>query len=403
MHPLQLILIIRLSISGFEKNMTYKPELFFRLISLLFFLVLVYPGLASVLTSQDASLEKRSLAKFPDLPTDTKSLRKFSSRFDQYMRDHMGARNWLVKQYSKVLLSLNTPPQDTLILGKKDWLFYANERTIQDYQNTELFTEKQLKIWGDSLIVRQKALAKKGIDYLFVIAPNKHTIYSEYLPDHIVKKHERSRLDQLTEYLKKHTEVNFLDLRPALLEAKKHNLLYWKKDTHWNRIGAAIAQKALAHKLNKMGYPVKVVASDFDQWTHRHKRKMDLAGFLGGAIKNEAYGPSYDEKDLPCIKRQNKSLKWRKKHRLKTNVQVSICSSQQKNLVMFRDSFSIEMLPFISHFFYKATYIWGLPSKDMFKYFVRSDTDIVIEERAERKLRKMPYPNKWTMNLDASI
>ena len=379
--------------------MSYKPDVFFRLISFLFFLALVYPGLASVLNTQDVSLEKRSLAEFPDLPSDVNSLRKFPSLFDDYFRDHMGARNWLVKQYSKALLSLDTSPKDSVVLGKEGWLFYANERTIQDFQNTELFTENQLKIWGDSLVIRQKALAEKRIDYLFVIAPNKHTIYSEYLPDHIVKKQQGSRFDQLTEYLEKHTDVNFLDLRPALFEAKKHHLIYWQRDTHWNRVGGAVAQKVVADKLIEMGYSIKLVASDYENWTHHYKRNLDLVGSLGGARKSETFGRSYDLEDLPCKNLQANQVRSRKDNKIKI-IHRSVCPSQQKNMVMFRDSFSNEMTPFLSNYFYQAKYIWGLPDEDTFIHFISSNTDIVIEERVERKLREMPDPLRWAMTID---
>ncbi len=380
--------------------MTYKPNVFFRLISVLFFLSLAYPSMTAVVNSQDASLEKRRLARLPKMPSDIASLRKFPALFERYFRDHMGSRNWLVKQYSRILLWLDTSPKYTVILGKNDWLFYADESVLQDYQNTELFTKEQLRIWGDSLVVRQKALAEKGIDYLFVIAPNKHTIYGEHLPDHIIKKQAKSRYDQIAEYIEQHTDVNFLDLRPALLEAKKYDLLYWERDTHWNRVGAAVAQKALANKLIEMGYSISLVVSDFDNWEHTYKRNMDLVGALGGARTIEEEGRSYDLSNLPCKKFKQGDQAWGKDNKKVTHVRKSICSSKQKNLVMFRDSFSIEMTPFLSNYFYEAKYIWSLPDEETFKNFISLNTDLVIEERVERKLRHLPRPQKWTMNFD---
>ncbi|NOR79858.1 MAG: hypothetical protein GQ529_03350, partial [Methyloprofundus sp.] len=244
------------------------------------------------------------------------------------------------------------------------------------------------------------ALAERGIDYLFVIAPNKHTIYGEYLPDHIIKKQELSRYDQLTSYLEKYTQVNFLDLRPALLEAKKHDLLYWERDTHWNRVGAAVAQKALASKLIEMGYPIKLVVSDYKNWKHTHKRDQDLVGSLGGVLEVETQGRSYDLNDLPCKKSDAGDQTWGEDNKRSTHVRTSICPSQQKNLVMFRDSFSIAMVPFLSNYFYEAKYLWSLPDEETFIHFINPDTDIVIEERVERTLRYLPGPHTWTMNLD---
>ena len=210
----------------------------------------------------------------------------------------------------------------------------------------------------------------------------------------------RSRYDQLTHYLEEHTDVNFLDLRPALLEAKKHDLLYWERDTHWNRVGAAVAQKVLANKLIEMGYSISLVESDFDNWEHTYKRNLDLVGALGGARVIEAQGRSYDLNDLPCKKSHAGDQTWGKDNKKVTHVRKSICPSKQKNLVMFRDSFSIEMTPFLSNYFYEAKYIWALPDEETFKNFISLNTDLVIEERVERKLRYMPRPHKWTMNFE---
>jgi hypothetical protein len=41
-----------------------------------------------------------------------------------------------------------------------------------------------------------------------------------------------------------------------------------------------------------------------------------------------------------------------------------------------------------------------LPDEDTFINFISPNTDIVIEERVERKLREMPDPLRWAMNID---
>lgn len=379
--------------------MAYKREVFFRLFTALFFLVLIIPGLFTVMGIQENSLEKRKQNDLPGLPVDFETLRKFPSLFEDYLQDHIGLKTWLNKLYSQALLRLGTSPVEKVVLGKDNWLFFAGERVISDFQNTELFNEEQLKIWVDSLIARQKALAEKGINYLFVIAPNKHTIYSEYLPDYIVKKQAQSRCDQLTDYLQKHTDVNFLDLRPALLQAKKRNILYWARDTHWNRVGAAVAQKALAAKLTKMGYPSTPVATDFKHWKHTYKRNQDLSSLLGGVRKIEEQGWSYHPDELPCGKSYSYEKTWGKDNQRVTSVLISNCPSGQHKMLMFRDSFSNELVPFLSNYFHEAKYLWILPDEDAFKYFLSSNIDIVIEERVERKLLYLPRPHKWIMNL----
>ena len=46
----------------------------------------------------------------------------------------------------------------------------------------------------------QDWLAAHGIRYVFVLTPDKHQIYPEYIPASIHRLHEQTRSDQLIEY-----------------------------------------------------------------------------------------------------------------------------------------------------------------------------------------------------------
>lgn len=379
--------------------MTYKRVYFFRLFSVLFFLTVAVPGALTLSGAEQRWLEKRRPATFPELPVDLESLRQFPAQFEKYFQDHIGFRYYFNKGYSQALVSINTSPvAKKVILGKNDWLFFIADGALDDYRNTALFTQKQLRIWAASLETRQQVLAKKGIDYLFVIAPNKHTIYSEYIPDYIVKKQERSRCDQLVEYLQKHTQVNFLDLRPVLLKAKQTHLLYWQKDTHWNRVGATVAQQALLAVLKNMGYRSNALDKliDYPSWTHTYTKDQDLARLLGGVYTVKGQGASYDTDGLLCQNSSQENQFWGANKHRETHVRISHCFSQRHKAVMFRDSFSIELMPFLSNYFLQIKYIWGLPDESTFWHFIPPDTDIVIEQRIERSLRNLPSPWKWS-------
>ena len=366
---------------------------------ILFIAALIITSASSILYSSDESIENRSLAAMPDLPSDITSLRAFPLLFESYFRDHIVLRAELIKLYANFLFFIGVSPVEKVILGKDDWLFYNGGRVVQDYQNTELFSESELKIWAESLQIRQDLLKAKGIGYLFIIAPNKHTIYSEYLPEYLGKRGDKSRLDQLFSYLHEHTKVNFLDLRPILLANKSaENILYWSQDSHWNRTGAYFGQLAIQHKLKEMGYDIPNSIAEPGRWQGEYLRSLDLANMLGVNESSETKHKSYQKNLLPCLDSISISDAW-KSDRLAgiTNVIKTKCPSRQVNALVFRDSYSTELVPFFSDYFKEATYVWTLPSEDVFKYFIEPNVDIVIEERVERSLRLLPQPAAWTM------
>jgi hypothetical protein len=77
-----------------------------------------------------------------------------------------------------------------------------------------------------------------------MLAPNKASIYPEYLPDWA-----KPRLGSPIDALMLTPSANlYIDFRPALLAAKGNFMetLYYRTDSHWNSLGAGIAFKALA-------------------------------------------------------------------------------------------------------------------------------------------------------------
>ena len=97
-----------------------------------------------------------------------------------------------------------------------------------------------------------------------VVAPNKDTIYPEHLPDAYKQIGPVARMDQVMQYLGTKTDLNILDLRPALFEAKKQTQVFYSTDSHWNAYGAFPAYQAIIERLAKDVSGLKPMnASDF--------------------------------------------------------------------------------------------------------------------------------------------
>ncbi len=105
---------------------------------------------------------------------------------------------------------------------------------IDHYSGQLQFTPEQLHDWQVLLEKRRDWLARRGIAYVFVVAPDKHTIYPEELPNWVTKVRPQTKLDQFYDYMHAHSTVPVLDLREIVRGGKKTCPTYFQTDTHWN-------------------------------------------------------------------------------------------------------------------------------------------------------------------------
>ena len=142
----------------------------------------------------------------------------------------------------------------TVVAGQGQWLFLAQENAelnvVEDYRGSRLFTPEDLAWWVNVYRERQDRLAAQGIRYLIVLAPNKETVYPEFLPPQYNRVSPLNRTDQLVHALET-AGVAILDLRPALFAAKHGALLYYRTDTHWTTAGAFVGYIEIMNRLSK--------------------------------------------------------------------------------------------------------------------------------------------------------
>ncbi len=353
-----------------------------------FFVILFLPTGTMFLKSDPkiSNTEKRELAKVPDLPRSIKELYDFSDKFENFYGDNFGSRKFLITCYSRLKYLIGVSPSKKVILGKDGWLFYAAHKTIDDCRRLELFTQGELKQWADSLEQKNSWLNKKSIPYLFVVAPNKHTIYPEYLPERIKPTRPVSRHDQLFDYLHSNTMVPTLDLRSALISAKSNAKIYFKLGTHWNLYGAAVAQYEIVRCLMKTFQdlsPVRYSAEHFkwiDQWTGdvALANMINLNGCFTQPTPFIIIKPCYevydfDTKDYPPL------------------TAIFGCPEATLVALVFCDSFNVALRPVLSQYFKRITYIRKQGDFELIKTYVEKERpDVVIEEIVERNLRLVP-------------
>ncbi len=363
------------------------------------FLAGIFLPLAFTSRNWASEVEKRELAPFPGIPRSLSALREFPGSFEAFYNDHFGFREQFVYLYNVLNVRLGVSPTEKVLVGKEGWFFYANPEdgnALEDYRNNDPLTEDELAAWQADLEQKYHWLQARGITYLFVIAPNKHTIYPEYLPETVTKVGQQSRADQLVAHLAAHTEVPVLDLRPVLLAAKGSGpLLYDKTSTHWNAWGANIAQHAIAAALAAKTpaiRPMRYAATDFREQVGGGDEDLVVMMSVGHMFSHPspvltAALPACETQILgnePNVPRSQQPFQ-------------TICpntgpsagpNAGSVDAVIFRDSFFIFLQPYISTYFHRATYIWTQPDFATLQAYVEEmQPQVVIEERAERYLK----------------
>lgn len=258
------------------------------------------------------------------------------------------------------------------IVGRDNWLVYTGEDSLNDFQYANSFTKEEQRTIQKKLDRLTKLLSDRGIQFLVVIAPNKNTIYPEYLPVTVPHIGQRSRLDDFLEYQHKYGKTKILDLRPILLEARQEKQVFYRTDTHWNPYGAFYAYQEILKALN-------IVPLTFEDY------EINYTGIWKGDLAQLASISA--EEQMFKLSPLNPPQVTSRKYYQNTNLWVDIFFNENKDLpklLIFRDSFSIELIPyFLPHFSQVISYRY-MPEDVLM--FSEVNPDIVIIEITERYL-----------------
>jgi len=349
--------------------------------------------LAGLLLKFDAGFslqENRTLATRPELKLERAALAEFPARFETYFNDQFGFRRRLIHwlNLGKVFgLGVSSSPK--VVLGRDGWLFYG-DIDLDIYRAIQPFTDQQLKDWQAMFEKRRDWLARRGIPYIVVVAPNKSTIYPEFMPAALNRVNPLSRLDQLMDHLGKHSNLTVIDLRSTLFEARAQRQVYYHTDTHWNYQGAYCGYERIMSEIARLLPGIKAMPRTEFQEVAVVVSGKDLAGILG--LLN-----AFQEKFVEL--RQTRPWKARQVEggtlfegprvwEIKPKHAFERPHAGLPRAVMFRDSFASWFIPFLAEHFSRIVFSWEY-SFDR-ELVEREHPDVVIQEMVERTLMNEP-------------
>jgi hypothetical protein len=202
--------------------------------------------------------ENRRPAPFPELPRDPAALRSFPPAFEAWQADTLGLRSGLLRlDHLLALRGWQKLPSQTLLLGRAGWIFYTGEESRAVWRGLYPIPRDYAANWIAALRSRAAWFARRGIAYLYVIAPNKETVYPDELPQG-EEALGRTLLDLIGEQLAAHPDLPLLDLRAALAQERTHDrpqegdFVFHPYGTHWTARAGWCAAQAIAGRLAEL-------------------------------------------------------------------------------------------------------------------------------------------------------
>jgi hypothetical protein len=195
--------------------------------------------------------ENRTLAPLPQWPATPEAAREFPRAVERFVGDRFGLRDEMTALFNLFQLRLLAPkPSRWVVCGADDWLFLG--RAVAYGRKAAPLDAARLDGWAALLAAKGRWLARRGVRYVFVVAPNKASVYPEPLPPELAPL-EPTALDQLLARMAGEPDSPLVDLRAALRARAGAERLYHRTDTHWNDAGAALGAGAV---LARLGLPV---------------------------------------------------------------------------------------------------------------------------------------------------
>lgn len=330
--------------------------------------------------SEDAdNNENRDMAEKPVLSID--NYENFPEEYEKYYNDNLPYRSQMIQFHNSIdYFVFGQPSNKNVAIGSDGWLFYcedSQENPIEQSLGYWLFTEAQLEQIADNLVATQKVLESRGIEFVLFIAPNKATIYNEYLPKYYSVQDEVTSVGQLVSFLREKTSIRVVYPREALLASKSEFpdiILYQKLDTHWNNAGAYIGAVSLANELG-----IEIPLLNEVKLERVNGSSGDLTDMLNITIENGNI--DYDISEINGLNTECEKFDF------STEFLYHTARADKRRLFVRMDSFSIALAPSLATQFENSRFVHKnyFNQDQIFDY----GTDVFVLEVVERKIAEL--------------
>lgn len=327
------------------------------------------PSLGMLVLPEEPAAANQTLAPPPSLRAEDGGLNPQAlDEAADYVADHFALRQRLITANAHLEgLLFQTSSQDKVLMGKDGWLFYRE--TVDDYLHTDPLSGRELFGAARTLALLTEYAQSQGASLTFTVAPNKASLYPQYLPYVGRPLEGADDIDRLVPLLEEQG-VAYADLFAPF--RAQDQVLYHATDSHWTNRGAALAHDSLVQRLG---------LEDRTEWFTQPGRTVknhrgDLYEMVypaGGALEEDT------EFDRPFGFTPARPIRSPEDQRIQTEH-----PGKTGSLLMFRDSFGNTLYPFLADSFGQAVFSRSMPYQ--MSLLEETGADTVVVELVERNL-----------------
>lgn len=343
-----------------------KKNLGYLIFLVVFLLLCLFPLVGMAITGPSGSVGNEILSAPPSLTKAGGFNPSFLSDASDYFADHFAARQELITANARLEAALfGESAEEKVILGKDGWLYYKS--TLDDYRGQNLLADREIWSAAHCLALMQEYAQAQNVDFLFAVAPNKNTLYPEHMPDRYLRSDATGNLAHLYDALQQEG-VQFADLKAAF--DAEDSTLYYRLDSHWNELGAALAHDTILDALGKDA-PRLYDPDQFTEGTH-YNGDLDVMLYPLGSDTDVDDLPNWDwyfSISEPFRGAEDQMIQTR-------------CAERSGSLLMFRDSFGNSLYPYMADSFFEARFSRAMP----YDLSLLDGADTLIVEIVERNI-----------------
>ena len=288
----------------------------------------------------------------------------YLSELSDYAAGSFFLRGELICAHNRLVAAVfGTSAEESVVLGRDGWLYY--EPTLADYCMTSTMSGREVFSAARNLYLMQEYCAENGAQFVFVIAPNKNSLYPEHMPHYTSVGTERNAA--LLQQALSAQQICFTDLFAAF--GAQSQPLYFAHDSHWNTQGAALAADCINRAL---GRDSDYFSADFSGRTSHTGDLYDM--LYPGARDPETdpvYGGTLRFTHLEAGARPD-------------SITLNTQGDGTGALLMFRDSFGNLLYPFLADSFASARF--SRATNYDLTLVGQLEADCVVVELVERNL-----------------
>jgi alginate O-acetyltransferase complex protein AlgJ len=333
---------------------------------------LVYGGIGGPEIFQNTA--NRDLAAWPTVRNVSDAL-AVPERLTDYYADRFGLRDVMLHWWQVLLVKgLSISSEATVVVGKDGWYYYTDDFVNDRFVGIAKRPTEQVDRAYATLKETIAQVREAGAKCYLVIAPDKESIYPEYLPGTVGGLDTGVQIRQLLDFSSE-PEIEPIDVFRPLLAKRNVAPLYYRTDSHWNNWGAFVAYEAIMDRL-RVEFPSLHPARRDDYWVEEtQEQDRDLARLLGIPSMRDT-GFSFVAKRKLCTpaRRPGESA-------------MSVYDNPEANgptLLFVHDSFGYRLIPFLNEEFRRVIAVDLALDAYHPERVAEVRPDVVIWERVER-------------------